>query len=453
MAGSQIHKVVFFFFFILISHTIVSAKIKLGWSRKAATEAEGVAIIYCSGHGQAYIDGDIVDGKPSCECNTCYAGDDCSIFLSNCTANAESGDPLFLKPYWEKHAADSAVVVAGWHRMSYSTTGKNYITTELERHIRMLHHGVGNAVTDDKFIVFGAGSTQLLYALVHALAASLNSSSPASVVASVPYYAPYRQQTEFFDSKLAEWRGVTSEWVNASKGSTNNFIEFVTSPNNPDGLLKKALLNGSLTINDHAYYWPHFTAISEPVDEDVMLFTTSKLTGHAGSRFGWALIKDEDVYNRTVRYMELNTEGTSRETQLRMLKLYKVILAELGGGKGDIFTFGYKTMRERWIKLNQVVSLSKRFSLQKLPTSQYCNYFNTTRDPSPAYGWLKCEMEEDEDCDAVLRAGGLSGRSGTIYSEDKKHVRVSLIKSQDDFNQLITKLTALVNQTKTTALN
>lgn len=81
--------------------------------------------------------------------------------------------------------------------------------------------------------------------------------------------------------------------------------------------------------------------------------------------------------------MELNTEGTSRETQLRMLKLYKVILAKLGGGKGDIFTFGYKTMRKRWIKLNQVVSLSKLFSLQKLPTSQYCNYFNTTRHPSP----------------------------------------------------------------------
>lgn len=68
-----------------------------------------------------------------------------------------------------------------------------------------------------------------------------------------------------------------------------------------------------------------------------------------------------------------------------------------------------------------------------------------------AYGWLKCEMEEDEDCDAVLRAGGISGRSGTIYSDDKKHVRVSLIKSQDDFDQLITKLTALVTQTKTTA--
>ncbi|KAJ0985580.1 hypothetical protein J5N97_003936 [Dioscorea zingiberensis] len=444
MAESQlIQKIGFVLLLWFFSYNLVSAKPELGWSRKAAAEAEAIALIYCSGHGQAYIDGNIVDGRPSCECNTCYGAPDCSIFFSNCTANAESGDPLFLEPYWEEHAASSAVVVAGWHRMSYSTTGENYITIELERHIRMLHFAVGNAVTDGRFIVFGAGSTQLLYALVHALAISHNSSLPASVVASVPYYAPYRGQTEFFDSKVAEWRGVTSEWVNSSKASSNKVIEFVTSPNNPDGLITQSVLNGSSSIHDHAYYWPHFTAITAPADEDVMIFTTSKLTGHAGSRFGWALIKDESVYNATVTYMEMNTMGASRDTQLRMLKLYKAMLAEIQR-EGDIFAFGYKTMRERWSKLNQVVSRSKRFSLQKM-TSQYCNYFNTTRDPSPAYGWLKCEREEDRDCDAVLRAGGISGRSGTIFSGDQKHVRLSLIKSQDDFDQLLTKMAALVS--------
>lgn len=100
-----------------------------------------------------------------------------------------SGDPLFLEPYWHQHAASSAILVSGWHRMSYQTTGDNFISLELERHIRLLHKAVRNAVTDGKFIVFGSGSTQLINALVYALSLhNSTSSSPAHVVATVPYY-------------------------------------------------------------------------------------------------------------------------------------------------------------------------------------------------------------------------------------------------------------------------
>ena len=93
------------------------------------------------------------------------------------------------------------------------------------------------------------------------------------------------------------------------------------------------------------------------------------------------MIKDDQVYKKAIAYMLWNTIGASRDTQLRMLKIIKAILAE-HGGKGDIFSFGYQTLRERWTKLNQVISKSKRFSLQTIP-SQYCNYFKTIRDPSP----------------------------------------------------------------------
>ncbi|KAI5312523.1 hypothetical protein L3X38_041696 [Prunus dulcis] len=143
------------------------------------------------GHGRAYLDGLVLDGKePVCECNSCYGGPDCSEFLTACAANADSGDPLFLEPFWMQHAAKSAVVVAGWHRMSYTFSDQSYISAELERHIRKLHAIVGNAVTQGRYITFCAGSTQLLNAAVHALSSdnSSSSSSPASVVASIPYY-------------------------------------------------------------------------------------------------------------------------------------------------------------------------------------------------------------------------------------------------------------------------
>ena len=99
----------------------------------------------------------------------------------------------------------------------------------------------------------------------------------------------YKSQTDFFRSVDFQFAGDTSLWKNSTSDPTSNFIEFVTAPNNPDGKLNKAVLQGpnAKPIYDHAYYWPHFTPIPAPADEDLMIFTISKLTGHAGSRFGY----------------------------------------------------------------------------------------------------------------------------------------------------------------------
>lgn len=70
---------------------------ELSWSRRAAEEAESVAAISCSGHGRAYLDGIVLDGKqPVCECNTCYRGHDCSEFIPDCAADADRLDTLSI---------------------------------------------------------------------------------------------------------------------------------------------------------------------------------------------------------------------------------------------------------------------------------------------------------------------------------------------------------------------
>ncbi|KAG8377301.1 hypothetical protein BUALT_Bualt08G0015000 [Buddleja alternifolia] len=132
-----------------------------------------------------------------------------------------------------------------------------------------------------------------------------------------------------------EFEGEASQLKNSSDNTTN-IIEFVTSPNNPDCSLNEAVSQGPSTraIYDHAYYWPHYTAIPTPADKDVMIFTISKLTGHAGSRFGWAFVKDKEVYENMNIYISAAEMGISRETQLRALKLMK---AMLHGNGTDIF--------------------------------------------------------------------------------------------------------------------
>ncbi|KAL1319592.1 hypothetical protein HN51_071841 [Arachis hypogaea] len=416
------------------------------WSTGAAEEAEAVAAIPCSGHGRAYLDGLVLNGhEPVCECNPCYSGSDCSNFSSHCAANAGDGDPYFLEPFWMRHAASSAVLVSGWHRMGYTYSDGSYISQLLVNHIKKLHEIVGNAVTDGRYIVFGGGSTQLFNAAVYAFSPNNNDSSlnPAKVVATAPHFPVYRTQTELFNSRDYRYEGDTSLWKNNTDNNGTTFIEFVTSPNNPDGKLNKAVLEGPnvKTINDRAYYWPHFTPLPSPADDDLMLFTISKLTGHAGTRFGWAIIKDKGVYEKMLTYLELNTVGISREAQLRALKLLNVVLE--GGDTKEIFQFGYSTMRDRWSRLKQIISKSKRFSLQKL-SPQYCTFFKRVRDPSPAYAWLKCEREEDKNCYEILKAAGINGHEGSMYSADDRYVRLSLIRSQDDFDILINKLTVLV---------
>ncbi|KAE8694729.1 Tryptophan aminotransferase-related protein 4 [Hibiscus syriacus] len=428
----------------LIANTFVGgewASLLLNWSSRAAAEAEAVAEIGCSGHGRAYLDGLLGDGnEPVCECNTCYTGPNCSEFIPHCTANADGGDPLFLEPFWMQHSTSSALVVSGWHRMSYNYNDNTWISSQLESLIRKLHAFVSNAVTRNRYIVFGAGSTQILNAAAYALSLENTSSqSPTRVIASVPYYSLYKNQVEYFDSEKFEFEGDDHTWRNTSA----NVIEFVTSPNNPDGQLNKAIVDGPnvKTIYDRAYYWPHFTPIPAPADEDFMVFTLSKLTGHAGSRFGWAIIKDETVFNRMIIHIQLNSLGVSKDTQLRAFKLLKAVLEE----GTEIFDFGYRTMKMRWDRLVTTLSLSNRFSLQKF-NPQYCIFYCKIRDFSPAYAWVKCEREEDNDCHAVLKAANIIGRQGNVFGSKDRYVRLSLVRSQDDFDILIQRLQKLVSE-------
>ncbi|KAL9666951.1 hypothetical protein QQ045_001295 [Rhodiola kirilowii] len=144
-----------------------------------------------------------------------------------------------------------------------------------------------------------------------------------------------------------------------------------------------------------------------PVDGDVNIFTISKLTGHASSRLGWAFVKDKATYERMSAYMMFSTMGASRDTQLRALKLLKVEIPQL-----------------------------------------FCNYFNKTRGPSPAYAWVKCEWEEDSDCIEVFKEAKILGRRGGLFGSGDGYVRLSLIKTQDDFDLLLKRINQLVGNEK-----
>lgn len=89
---------------------------------------------------------------------------------------------------------------------------------------------------------------------------------------------------EYLRSGLYKWEGDAHTF-----DKDGPYIEMVTSPNNPDGICREAVVNkdGGKRVHDLAYYWPQYTPITAPADYDIMLFTVSKCTGHAGSRIGY----------------------------------------------------------------------------------------------------------------------------------------------------------------------
>lgn len=93
------------------------------------------------------------------------------------------------------------------------------------------------------------------------------------------------EETDFLRSGLYKWAGDAHSYNKDGK-----YIEVVTSPNNPDGTVREAVVknkgNYGKHIYDLAYYWPQYTPITRPGDYDIMYFTLSKCTGHAGSRIG-----------------------------------------------------------------------------------------------------------------------------------------------------------------------
>ena len=100
-----------------------------------------------------------------------------------------------FEPFWQKMGDKCDVLIRGSDLMSYYSDKNNvcwFLEPELGDAIKKLHGVVGNAVTDDRHIVLGTGSTQLFQALLYALtapAAPEPETEPVSVVSSAPYYS------------------------------------------------------------------------------------------------------------------------------------------------------------------------------------------------------------------------------------------------------------------------
>ncbi|MBA0615961.1 hypothetical protein Godav_016058 [Gossypium davidsonii] len=356
--------------------------------------------------------------------------------------NLDHGDPTMYESYWQKKGDETTVVIPGWQFMSYFSDATRlcwFLEPEFAKQIVRLHNVVGNAVTENRHIVVGTGSTQLFQAALYALSPCAEA-EPISVVSAAPYYSSYPLITDCLKSRLYKWAG------DARSFSKNGpYIELVTSPNNPDGFARRSVVNGSegILIHDLAYYWPQYTPISSPANYDLMLFTVSKSTGHAGMRIGWALVKDEDVARKMTKYIEINTIGVSKDSQVRAAKVLKVISDNSEGpNEGDsFFEFSYRVMAKRWKQLREAVQQSGLFSVSDFPP-QLCMFLNRVFEPQPAFAWIKCEGDI-EDCESFLRGKKILTRGGKHFGVSPKYVRISMLDRDKNYETFVRRLSTI----------
>ncbi|KAH9624562.1 hypothetical protein KSS87_000716 [Heliosperma pusillum] len=389
--------------------------------------------------------------------------------------NLDHGDPTMYEKYWQKEGDKTTVVISGWQSMSYFSDVRNlcwFLEPTFGKEVIRLHNIVGNAITEGRHIVVGTGSTQLFQAALYALSSG-QSAQPISVVSATPYYSFYRQVIEYLKSGLYKWVGDTANF-----SEDGPYIELITSPNNPDGFTRQSVVNGSggMLIHDFAYYWPQYTPITSPADHDIMLFTVSKTTGHAGMRIGsihfgsrllpvvlfelvpgldldkwivqvsWALVKDDEVAKKMTKFIELSSIGVSKDSQLRAAKILQAVSNSCDNtgdfrNRENFFENSHHLIEDRWKQLKAAVNQSRMFSTPEFPPA-FCKYTNRTFKTQPAFAWLKCEREV-EDCESLLRKHKLLTRGGMHFGMSPQYVRISMLDRESNFNLFIKRLSTI----------
>ena len=284
-----------------------------------------------------------------------------------------------------------------------------------------MHNFAGNVKNPENYwIVYAQGGTQLINALIYALATINGKTTP--VFAQTPFYNQYQN--------FAEYNSNT--YWNASYYQTDvadEIIEFVTAPNNPTGEMRTAYYSTSkYLVYDMVYYWPTWTNISFQADYDTMIFSLSKLTGHAGSRFGWALVKDPQVASEMRSFINLINIHTSLDTVHRAA----TILNAMVSSDGEFFDVISNTMAERYARILPLFENQSTFTIDSV-----------TSPPTWFYMWIKCE--QSSDCVQVFADANMKVEDGQLFGSTSQYIRIQLTMRSADFEIFYKRLESLLH--------
>ena len=101
-------------------------------------------------------------------------------------------------------------------------------------------------------------------------------------------------------------------------------------------------------------------------------------------------MKDAEVAKKMIKFIELNTIGVSRDSQLRAAKILEVLTntTEKHGSSDSgesFFEISYHLMEDRWQLLRAAVNNGRMFSLPDFAPG-FCHFLQQETQPQPGKG-------------------------------------------------------------------
>jgi aspartate/methionine/tyrosine aminotransferase len=171
--------------------------------------------------------------------------------------------------------------------------------------------------------------------------------------------------------------------------------------------------NASHIIYDMVYFWPSSLPAKKifRADKDIMVFSASKLTGHASSRFGWAYVRDSALAFKTISFYFSQTFGVSVDCIMRMVNVLGNVGKQEISDPNSFFHFAASKFEERWDTLSQLFAGKDAFSLES--------------EPGTWFAWIRChQATQNRTCLQIFEEGGIMGQLGNQELPD--YVRLNL---------------------------
>lgn len=306
---------------------------------------------------------------------------------------------------------------------------------ELESAIREFHKTLSpHQKIEDRYLVIGNGATQVINAALYANALyhsmknhpPINRSVQATILYGterLPGYLENNTLVQCFPKELLRWVQF-GEHENIDR---KHLLEFVATPNNPDGKILKPVTGAAYTIHDRVNHWSLFlneddSAVKEDTLEDdwISIFSLSKILSFSGSRVGYAFVKDPLIAHFMKYYIIITTHGLGSDSQHRCL----VALRYLLDSPNKVFEYSdwiRSELKARWNILKETVLST---SLELL-NSQGPNAWVKT--PGNAFDYL-------------MKKYHIEATYGDEYGATSDHARLNLLAKPNEFDEFIWRL-------------